>query len=166
MRAYPVTTLLKELPSQRPATELLGRLDEALATKLVGMLRCRRHHFMARRNGSLHAVDMFLAHSNLEQAHADAIAGRIVELHAEPGFSPIALLNRSHVAFFEPGSGLAEMAQEDLDATRTTAGILTALVRFVGTGDGATRHLLLAILEADRARANELAALLSSLKRR
>jgi bacterioferritin len=165
MRAYAVTALLRDVPPAQDGLELTVRLDDALSTKLVGVLRCRRHHFMARRNGSLHAVDMFLAHSNAEQAHADLLAARIVELQAEPGFSPAALLRRSHVPFFEPGGRMLDMAQEDLDAVRVTDGAFKELVKFVGSRDPATRRILLAILEADQARARDLTTLIASLGR-
>ena len=165
MRAYPVTALPGDLPLPRAGTELTGLLDDALATKLVGVLRCRRHHFMARRGGSMHAVDMFLAHSNAEQDHADALAQRIVELEAEPGFSPLAVVARSHVAFLEPSRELSGMAEEDLEATQATAYALAELVRFVGNRDGVTRRMLLEILAADQMRVQELSALIASLRR-
>ena len=63
-------------------------LNEALATELVCVLRYRRHYFMAR---GIHAGPVkseFLAHAAEEQAHADRIAERIVQLGGSPNFSP------------------------------------------------------------------------------
>src|SRR5580704_11333313 len=68
--------------------EVLKLLNEALATELVCVLRYRRHHFMARGITSKSIADEFLTHSNEEQAHADQIAERIVQLGGEPDFAP------------------------------------------------------------------------------
>src|SRR6185436_10895589 len=47
VRAYPATAMLQEMRSLRAGSDITDRLDNALATKLVGVLRFRRHHFMA-----------------------------------------------------------------------------------------------------------------------
>ena len=164
MRAYSVTALLPQTSTRHDEVELEALLDDLLSTKLVGMLRGRRHHFMARRNSALHATDMFLAHSNAEQRQADAIAWRMVELNAAPGFAPAALVRRSHAAFFDTGARVADMAREDLDALRVTDHAVTGLLRYVEAGDAATRKLLNAILLEDRARARTLSNLVASLE--
>src|SRR6185369_11238932 len=79
MRAYPAAAMLQEMRSLRPGSDLTDRLDDALATKLVGVLRFRRHHFMAALCEPRLAADTFLAQSVKEQSHADAIARRMVE---------------------------------------------------------------------------------------
>ena len=165
MRAYPATAILEEMRSLRPGSVITDRLDDALATKLVGVLRFRRHHFMAAGREPGHAAHVFLANSNAEQAHADAIARRMVELGAEPTFSPAAFLMRGHAPFLETGSGIAEMALEGHDAARTTMSALVALARFVGATDAATRKILLDIVAEDQARAKELAVIASGAPR-
>jgi bacterioferritin len=150
--------------SLRPGSDVTDRLDDALATKLVGVLRFRRHHFMAARGQPRHAAAVFLAHSATEQAHADAIARRMVELGAEPTFSPAAFIIRSHALFLDAGSGPAAMAQDGHDAVRMCMSALVALARFVGPADDATRKMLLGILAEDQSRAKDLAALASQLK--
>ena len=107
MRPYPATTILEEMRSLRVGSDLTDRLDNALATKLLGMLRFRRHHFMAAGREPRRVATSFFANSVIEQAHADAIARRIVELGAEPTFSPEAFFMRSHAPFLEAGSDLA-----------------------------------------------------------
>jgi bacterioferritin len=139
-------------------------LDKALATKLVGVLRFRRHHFMAAMCDPRHAANAFLGHSQIEQAHADAIARRMVELGAEPTFAPGAFLLRSHAPFFEPGNGLAEMAREGHDAMRMSMSALVALARTIGASDAATRKMLLDIVAEDQSRARDLLGLATSLK--
>ena len=164
MRAYPVTALRVDPVLPGDGSELAARLNEALATTLVGVLRGRRNHFLARSSGSLHAVDMFLAQSNQDQAHADALAQRIGELGATPLFEPAGLLGRSHAALYDPGTEVRDMAREDLDATSATHAALTDLVRFVGTRDPATRRLLLGILEDDQVRGKQLTTLIAATR--
>jgi bacterioferritin len=159
VRAYPATAILEEMRSLRPGSDVTDRLDDALATKLVGVLRFRRHHFMAAGHEPGHVAHVFLANSNVEQAHADRIARRMVELGAEPTFSPAAFLMRSHAPFIESGGDLAEMAREGHDATRMAMSALVALARFVGAADAATRKMLTDIVAEDQARAKELAVI-------
>jgi len=156
--------MLQEMRSLRPGSDLTDRLDDALATKLVGVLRFRRHHFMAALCEPRQAADTFLAQSVKEQSHADAIARRMVELGAEPTFSPAAFTRRSHSPFFEPGSGLAEMAHDGHDAMRLSMAALIALARFVGPADEVTRKMLLDIVAEDQSRARDLAAFASQLQ--
>ena len=162
MRAYPATAMLREMRSLRRGSDVTDRLDNALATKLLGVLRFRRHHFMAGR-ATRHAA-VFLANSVTEQAQADAIARRMVELGAEPTFSPAAFLRRSHAPFLEDGNGLGEMAREAHDATRLGMSALVALARFVGAADPTTRKMLLDIVAEDQARAKDLALLAAGSK--
>ena len=163
MRAYPATTILEEMRSLRQGSELTDRLDSALATKLVGVLRFRRHHFMAAGQEPRRVAIAFLANSSIEQAHADAIARRMVELGAEPTFSPAAFLLRSHAPFMESGNGLREMVHEGHEATRIAMSALVALARHVGASDAATRKMLLDIVAEDQARAKDLTALALTL---
>ena len=164
MRAYPATAVLQEMRAQRLGSNVVDRLDLALATKLVGVLRFRCHHFMAAMCEPANAAAAFLGHSATEQVHADAIARRMVELGAEPTFSPDALLARSHAPFLEPGGGLTEMARDGHDAMRRSMSALVSLARSVGASDVATRKMLLDIVAEDQVRARDLAALASSLK--
>ena len=164
MRAYPATALLQEMRALRLGSNVIDRLDLALATKLVGVLRFRRHHFMAALCEPANAAAAFLHHSATEQVHADAIARRMVELGAEPTFSPDAFLARSHAPLLETGGGLAEMARDGHDAMRASMSALVSLARFVGAADAVTRKLLLGIVAEDQVRARDLAALASRLK--
>jgi bacterioferritin len=76
-------------------------LNEALATEIVCVLRYRRHYFMASGINADSVAQEFLQHANEEQAHADQIAQRIVQLKGEPNFSPEGLLMRSHAEYVE-----------------------------------------------------------------
>ncbi|QJR11958.1 hypothetical protein DSM104443_03041 [Usitatibacter rugosus] len=165
MRAYSLAAAALEGTVGHDGTELTARLGEALATKLVGMLRCRRHYFSAKRGGSLHAVDMFFAHSNLDQSHADAIGDRMVQLGAQPDFSPASIGASSHIPFVPRYGEVADMASDDLEAAIRTEAILNDLVHYVGADDEATKRLLNSILAADRIRGKQLTTLIKSLRK-
>ena len=76
-------------------------LNEALATEIVCTLRYRRHYYMAQGIASESVKSEFLAHANEEQAHADQIAERIVQLGGEPDLNPENLAMRSHAQYVE-----------------------------------------------------------------
>ena len=93
-------------------------LNDALATEIVCVLRYKRHYFMAK---GIHAAPVaaeFLEHANDEQAHADRIAERIVQLGGSPNLSPEGLLTRSHTEYVEAKDSLVEMIKENLVAER------------------------------------------------
>ncbi len=141
---------------------VLKRLNEALATELVCVLRYRRHHFMARGLFSRGIAEEFLVHSNQEQGHADQIAGRIVQLGGEPDFAPDGLTGRSHAEYVAGGS-LVEMIREDLIAERIAIDSYRELLLFLGTDDPTTSQMLRSILAVEEEHADELADLLVDL---
>jgi bacterioferritin len=162
MRAY-AASRVPEMPSPRTGSALTDQLDAALASKIVQSLRSRRHHFMARRRGTLHSVDMFMAHSNAAQAQADALALRIVELQGEPGFTP-STLNRHGDDSFE-SFYVVDMAREDLEATRKLNRIFHEILLAIGPNDPPTRRLVLGILNKDKLRSKDLSTLMASFGR-
>jgi bacterioferritin len=138
---------------------VLKRLNDALATEIVCVLRYRRHHFMARGIHSQAVAAEFLAHSNEEQGHADQIAERIVQLGGEPDFSPGSLVSRSHAEYVE-GTTLAEMIREDLVAERIAIDSYRDSIHYLGDQDPTTRRLLESILAVEEEHADDLADLL------
>ena len=58
--------------------------NEALATEIVCVLRYKRHYFMAEGINADGVAAEFAEHAAEEQAHADRIAERIVQLGGEP----------------------------------------------------------------------------------
>ncbi|MGH8106143.1 MAG: ferritin-like domain-containing protein [Arenimonas sp.] len=143
-------------------SEVIKLLNDALATETVCMLRYRRHHFMARGIVAKSIADEFLAHSNEEQAHADQIAGRIVQLGGEPDFSPDSLSARSH-AEYVAGKTLVEMIKEDLVAERIAIDSYRELIVYLGDEDPTTSQMLKGILAVEEEHADELADLLEGL---
>jgi bacterioferritin len=138
---------------------VLTLLNGALATEIVCVLRYRRHHFMAKGIHSKGIAAEFLAHSNEEQAHADQLAERIVQLGGEPDFSPTGLAHRSHAEYVE-GATLSDMIRENLVAERIAIDSYRDFIIFLGDKDPTTRRMLESILAAEESHAEELADLL------
>ncbi|MDQ2641744.1 MAG: bacterioferritin [Pseudomonadota bacterium] len=143
-------------------TVVLQLLNEALATELVCVLRYRRHYFMA--NGAMGEAikGELMQHATEEQAHADQIAERIVQLGGEPDFNPMGIRDRSHSEYVE-GHSLAEMVREDLVAERIAIESYTEMIRYIGEGDSTTRRMLEGILAKEEEHAEELASMLETL---
>ena len=137
-------------------------LNDALATEIICVLRYRRHHFMATGLDSKSVADEFLVHANEEQAHADMIAARIVQLGGEPDFSPDTLMERSHAEYIE-GKDLVDMIKEDLVAERIAIDSYREIVNFLTDRDSTTRRLMEQILAVEEEHADELADLLQDL---
>jgi len=151
-------------PGYRADREVVLRLlNEALATEIVCVLRYKRHYFMAHGIHSKAVAGEFLEHANEEQAHADKIAARIVELRGAPNFSPEGLQSRSHAEYVE-GNSLAEMIKEDLVAERIAIDSYSEMIRFLGNDDPTTRRLLEEILATEEEHAEDLASLLEGLR--
>jgi bacterioferritin len=138
---------------------VLKMLNESLATELVCMLRYRRHHFMARGIHSQAVATEFLAHSVEEQAHADQIAKRIVQLGGEPDFSPATLVGRSHAEYVE-GNHLPDMIKENLIAERIAIESYRHFIQYLRDQDLTTRRMLESILAVEEEHADDLCNLL------
>ena len=138
---------------------VLKLLNDALATELVCTLRYRRHYFMARGIHSQSVAQEFLQHSNDEQAHADQIAERIVQLGGEPDFAPQGLATRSHAEYVE-GTSLTSMIKEDLIAERIAIDSYREIVQYLGERDPTSRRMMEEILAKEEEHADDLADLL------
>jgi bacterioferritin len=137
-------------------------LNEALATEIVCVLRYKRHFFMASGINAQSVAQEFLQHANEEQAHADEIAGRIVQLGGEPNFSPEGLLTRSHAEYVE-GRSLLDMIREDLVAERIAIDSYREMIGFLGNDDPTTRRMLEGILAMEEEHADDLSSLLEQM---
>ena len=137
-------------------------LNGALATELVCVLRYRRHHFMASGIHSESVKAEFLVHAQEEQAHADLLAERIVQLGGEPNFNPEGLSARSHAEYVE-GNTLAEMIREDLIAERIAIDSYREMIAFFGAKDSTTRTILEKILSDEEEHAEEMSSLLDNV---
>ena len=143
-------------------TEVLKLLNDSLATEIICVLRYRRHYFMARGIHSQSVAAEFLTHSNEEQAHADLIAERIVQLGGEPDFAPDGLSRRSH-AEYVAGDSLVDMIKEDLVAERIAIDSYRGFIQYLGNQDPTTRRMLEGILAMEEEHADDLSDLLQGL---
>ena len=137
-------------------------LNEALATEIVCVLRYKRHYFMADGLAAESVKAEFLEHANEEQAHADRIAERIVQLGGEPDLDPANLASRSHAEYVE-GDSLVDMIKEDLVAERIAIESYREIVAWLGTSDSTTRRMMEEILAAEEEHADDLVSLLRGM---
>ena len=137
-------------------------LNESLATEIVCVLRYKRHFFMATGINAQSVAAEFLQHANEEQAHADQIAQRIVQLGGEPNFSPEGLLTRSHSEYVE-GVSLIDMIKEDLVAERIAIDSYREIIGYLGNDDPTTRRMMETILAMEEEHADDLVSLLEEL---
>ncbi len=137
-------------------------LNDALATEIVCVLRYKRHYFMADGIHARSVADEFLQHANEEQAHADRIAQRIVQLGGAPDLSPDSLTSRSHAEYKE-GGDLVEMIREDLIAERIAIDSYAEMIRYVGDDDPTTRRLLEDVLGQEEEHADDMKTLLEQI---
>ena len=137
-------------------------LNAALATEIVCTLRYKRHYYMSQGIHAQSVAQEFLEHAAEEQAHADKIADRIVQLGGAPDFDPQGLATRSHSEYV-PGKDLAEMIKEDLVAERIAIESYSELIRYFGEHDPTTRRVMEEILAVEEEHAEDMATLLSEI---
>ncbi len=138
-------------------------LNEALATEIICTLRYRRDYFMAKGIHAESVAPEFLEHAKQEQAHADRIAERIVQLGGGPDFCPDGLAMRSHAEYVESTS-LVDMIKEDLVAERIAIGSYLEMIAYLDGRDPTTRRMLEEILANEEEHADDLNSLLEGLQ--
>lgn len=144
------------LPDAGPYREdIIKLLNDSLATELVCILRYKRHHFTATGLESPAIANEFLVHANEEQAHADRIATRIVQLGGQPDLNPDTLTKRSH-ADYNDDLDLHAMIRSNLLAERVAIEAYTQMADLIGDKDHTTRRMIEQILEQEQEHADEL----------
>ena len=137
-------------------------LNTALATEIVCVLRYKRHYFAAHGIRAKFVSQEFLEHANEEQAHADRIAERIVQLGEDPDLNPATLLSRSH-AEYDESTTLRGMLEADLIAERIAIESYREMITFIGQRDPTSRRLLESILAQEEEHAEDLVDLLEDV---
>jgi bacterioferritin len=137
-------------------------LNDSLATEIVCVLRYMRHYYMAQGIHSESVKAEFLEHAKEEQAHADRIAERIVQLGGEPDLNPDGLTSRSHSEYDEQ-AGLRAMIREDLVAERIAIESYREIIQWLGEKDPTTRKMMEEILASEEEHADDLKSLLEDL---
>lgn len=138
-------------------------LNASLATEIVCVLRYKRHYFMAEGIASDAVKAEFLQHANEEQAHADEIAERIVQLGGEPDLNPEGMASRSHSEYVE-GESLRDMIKENLVAERVAIESYREIIAWLAGRDSTTRKMLEGILAVEEEHADDMSSLLRGLK--
>jgi bacterioferritin len=141
---------------------IVGLLNTALATEIVCVLRYKRHYFVTHGIRAKFVSAEFLEHANEEQAHADRIAERIVQLGEDPDLNPATLLSRAHSEYDEATS-LRAMLEADLIAERIAIESYREMIHFIGMRDPTTRRLFESILAQEEEHAEDLVDLLEDL---
>ena len=141
---------------------IVNLLQTALATEIVCVLRYKRHYFATHGIRAKFVASEFLEHANEEQAHADQIAERIVQLGEDPDLNPATLLARSH-AEYDESTSLRQMLEADLIAERIAIESYREMVTFIGPKDPTSRRLLESILAQEEEHAEDLVDLLEDL---
>lgn len=139
---------------------VIEKLNESLATEWVCVLRYMRHYFSASGMFADSVKAEFLEHAKQEQAHADLIAERIVQLGGEPDLNPDTLTRRSHAEYKE-GKNLKDMVRENLIAERIAIDSYRELIDFIGDKDTTTKRMLMHILAQEEEHADEFRDLLN-----
>ena len=116
-------------------------LNDALATEIVCVLRYKRHYFMAQGFASEAVKTEFKEHADEEQAHADMLAERIVQLGGEPDLNPANLVSRAHSEYVE-GETLVDMIREDLVAERIAIESYREIIAWLDGKDPTTHQLM------------------------
>jgi bacterioferritin len=142
---------------------VLRLLNESLATEMVCVLRYKRHYYMASGIHAQTAATEFLEHATMEQAHADRISERIIQLGGAPDLNPDTLSARSHAEYVE-GSTLAEMLRENLVAERIAIESYTEFIRYLGDADPTTRRMMEEILANEEEHADDLKTLMERFR--
>ncbi|MEZ2742499.1 bacterioferritin [Paenalcaligenes hominis] len=139
--------------------KIISMLNEALATEWVCVLRYMRHYFTATgiHNESIKAE--FLEHAQQEQAHADRIAERIVQLNGEPDLDPATLTQRSH-AEYDISMDIKDMIRANLIAERIAIESYRQMIVEIGDSDPTTRQMLVEIMASEEEHADEMSDLL------
>lgn len=139
--------------------KIVAMLNEALATEWVCVLRYMRHYFTATgiHNESIKAE--FLEHAQQEQAHADRIAERIVQLNGEPDLDPATLTQRSH-AEYDISTDIKDMIRANLIAERIAIESYRQMIVEIGDTDPTTRQMLIEIMASEEEHADDMSDLL------
>jgi bacterioferritin len=137
-------------------------LNTALASEIICVLRYKLHYFMAKGINAESVAEEFAQHAGEEQAHADRIAERIVQLGGKPDLSPVGLSTRSHTEYVERES-LVDMIKENLVAERIAIDSYREMINYLGTSDTTTRRMFEEILAMEEEHADDLASLLDGL---
>ena len=138
---------------------IIAMLNEALATELVCVMRYKRHYYTATGLENSPIKAEFLEHAKEEEAHADMIAERIVQLNGDPDFNPRTLSERSH-AEYDDSSDIRAMIKSNLVEERVAIEAYRQMIERIGDTDPTTKHMLVQIMAQEEEHADDMKDLL------
>ncbi|MFB4311579.1 bacterioferritin [Actinomadura sp. GTD37] len=147
----------------RSAEEVVGVLNDVLATEIVCWMRYAQHAISATGIDRAQVAAEFSEHAEEERDHAMRAAERISQLGGDPDFDPTTLAARSHTTYttFDDGD-LKGMLQENLVAERIVIESYQEIIRWLGEGDVTTRRIMEHILAEEEEHADDLMDLLGN----
>jgi bacterioferritin len=143
--------------------QVIGVLQEVLATEIVCNLRYRNHYYMASGINAQPVAQEFLEHATAELTHADWVSKRITQLGGVPNLNPEGLATRAHARYSEAQT-LQAMIREDLVAERIAIETYSEIVRWLGADDPTTRRIIEDILKVEEEHADDLVNLLARMR--
>ncbi len=140
--------------------QVIGLLQNALATEIVCVLRYTMHSIAATGIASEGPKEEFAQHAKEEQGHATQIAERINQLGGTPNFDPEGLASRSASQYGPSELNLVAMLKENLIAERIAIEHYRELIQFFGEKDPTSRTMMEGILAVEEEHANDMHDLL------
>ncbi|MES2932441.1 MAG: ferritin-like domain-containing protein [Pseudomonadota bacterium] len=140
--------------------QIIALLNGALATELVCVMRYKRHYYTASGLENAPIKAEFLQHAQEEEAHANLIAERIVQLNGDPDFNPATLLQRSH-AEYDESDDIKAMIRANLIAERVAIESYRQMIEQIGDTDPTTTHMLVGIMAMEEEHADDMRDLLA-----
>lgn len=148
---------------RRSAEEVIGVLNDVLATEIVCWMRYAQHAISASGIDRAQVSAEFGEHADEERDHAMRAAERISQLGGDPDFNPETIAERAHTTYetFDD-TDLKGMLQENLVAERIVIESYQEIIRWLGDGDVTTRRLMEDILAEEEEHADDLMDLLGN----
>ncbi len=147
----------------KDAGEVVGILNEVLATEFVCWMRYSRHAISASGINRAQVSNEFTGHADEERQHAMWAAERITQLGGEPDFDPATLADRAHTSYQTfADDDLTGMLRENLAAERIVITTYQEIIRWLGDDDPTTRRLLEQILQEEEEHADDIVDLLGT----
>ncbi|WP_067452620.1 ferritin-like domain-containing protein [Actinomadura macra] len=148
---------------RRSTEEVIGVLNDVVATEIVCWMRYSRHAISATGIDRAQVAAEFAEHADEERDHAMRAAERISQLGGDPDFDPKTIAERAHTTYetFDD-SDLRGMLEENLVAERIVIESYQEIIRWLGEGDVTTRRLMEDILAEEEEHADDLMDLLGN----
>ncbi len=140
----------------RSPEEVIGVLNDVLATEIVCWMRYAQHAISATGIDRAQVAAEFNEHAEEERDHAMRAAERISQLGGDPDFDPKTLAERSHTTYATfDDNDLKGMLKENLVAERIVIESYQEIIRWLGDGDVTTRRIMEDILAEEEEHADD-----------